>query len=80
MHKRRHVRNVIGLRVLGSYGGDARVGGFAGFGESIVARVEVFSFLGPRILAKLVRLDVGVHVPSTCSGGDPSCWEACHTV
>jgi hypothetical protein len=31
--------------VLGAYVGHTRVGSFAGFGEGIVARVEVFAFL-----------------------------------
>lgn len=39
------VRDVFGLWVLRADGGDARVGGFAGFGEGVVAGVEVFAFL-----------------------------------
>lgn len=31
--------------VLGTDGGDAAFGGFAGFGEGVVAGVEVFAFL-----------------------------------
>lgn len=41
-----HMRDVFGERVLEPDRGDAYVGGFAGFGEGVVARVEVFAFLG----------------------------------
>ena len=37
--------DVLGERVLRADGGDADVGGFAGFGEGIVAGVEVFALL-----------------------------------
>lgn len=40
-----HVRDSICGGVLGTYAGHTRVGSFAGFGEGIVARVEVFAFL-----------------------------------
>lgn len=40
------VRDVLGHGVLGADVGDANVGGFAGFAEGVVARVEVFAFLG----------------------------------
>jgi hypothetical protein len=43
--KGRHVRDGVCGWVLGANIGHARVGGFAGFGEGIVARVEVFTFL-----------------------------------
>ena len=36
---------VVGFGVLGADGGDTGVGGFAGFGESIVAGIEVLAFL-----------------------------------
>ena len=36
--------DVVGFGVLGADGGHAGVGGFAGFGEGIVAGVEVFAF------------------------------------
>lgn len=39
------MRDVGCLRVLGTDGGDARVGGFAGFGEGIITGVEIFAFL-----------------------------------
>jgi hypothetical protein len=39
------VRDVVCGGVLGAYVGHARVGSFAGFGEGVVARVEVFAFL-----------------------------------
>lgn len=42
------VRNVFGERVLGTDVGYADVGSFAGFGESIVAGVEVLAFLEAR--------------------------------
>lgn len=37
--------DVLGERVLRADGGDADVRGFAGFGKSIVAGVEVFALL-----------------------------------
>ena len=37
--------DVLGRRVLAADGGDADVGGFAGFGEGVVAGVEVFTLL-----------------------------------
>lgn len=37
--------NVFWERVLRTNGGDANVGGFASFGEGIVARVEIFALL-----------------------------------
>lgn len=37
--------NIGRLGVLSTDAGDAGVGGFAGFGQSIVAGVEVFAFL-----------------------------------
>ena len=40
-----HVRDGVCGGVLGADVGHARVGSFAGFGESVVARVEVFAFL-----------------------------------
>jgi hypothetical protein len=40
-----HVRDGVCGGVLGAYVGHARVGSFAGFGEGVVARVEVFAFL-----------------------------------
>lgn len=40
------VRDVFWQRVLGADGGDAAFGGLAGFGEGVVARVEVLAFLG----------------------------------
>jgi hypothetical protein len=40
-----HVRDVFSVRVLGADGGHACVGGFACFGEGIVAGVEVLAFL-----------------------------------
>lgn len=42
------MRDVFSLRMLGADVGDASVGGFAGFEESVVARVEVFTFLRER--------------------------------
>ena len=39
------VRDVFGERVLGADLGDADVGGFAGFGEGVVAGIEVFALL-----------------------------------
>ncbi len=39
------MRDVFCLGVFGADGGDTRVGGFAGFGEGVVARVEVFALL-----------------------------------
>lgn len=39
------MRDVLGERVLGADGGDADIGGLAGLGEGVVARVEVFAFL-----------------------------------
>lgn len=39
------VGDVFWKWVLGADGGDAAFGGFAGFGEGVVARVEVFAFL-----------------------------------
>lgn len=40
--------DVLGERVLAADGGDAALGGFAGFGESIVARIKVFTLLTHR--------------------------------
>ncbi len=40
------VGDVLWKRVLGADAGDTAFGGFAGFGEGIVARIEVFAFLG----------------------------------
>lgn len=37
--------DILGERVFRADRGDADVGGFAGFGESIVAGVEVFALL-----------------------------------
>lgn len=37
--------DVLRERVLRADGGDANVGGFAGFGKGIVAGVEVFALL-----------------------------------
>jgi hypothetical protein len=45
MGERRHMRDVVGFGVLGANGGDAGIGGFAGFGESIVTGIEVLAFL-----------------------------------
>ncbi len=42
----RQVRDVFREGVLGADGGDAAFGGFARFGEGVVARVEVFALLG----------------------------------
>lgn len=39
------VRDVLGERVLRADIGDADVGGFAGFGERVVAAVEVLALL-----------------------------------
>lgn len=39
------VGDIFSLGVLGADGGHACVGGFAGFGEGVVAGVEVFAFL-----------------------------------
>jgi hypothetical protein len=39
------VGDVLGNRVLRAHLGDTDVGGFAGFGEGIVARVEVLALL-----------------------------------
>jgi hypothetical protein len=39
------VWDVLGDGVFAADLGDAYVGGFAGFGESVVAGVEVFAFL-----------------------------------
>ena len=39
------MRDVFGKRVLRAHGGDADVGGFAGFREGVVAGVEVFALL-----------------------------------
>lgn len=36
--------DVVGFGMFGADGGHAGVGGFAGFGERIVAGVEVFTF------------------------------------
>ena len=35
--------DVVGFGVFGADGGHAGVGGFAGFGEGVVARVKVFA-------------------------------------
>jgi len=43
--KGRHVGDCVCRGMLGANIGHARVGGFAGLGESIVAGVEVFAFL-----------------------------------
>lgn len=43
----RGMRDVLGDGVLAAYLGDAGVRGFAGFGEGVVAAVEVFAFLDP---------------------------------
>ena len=43
---RREVRDVLGNRVLGAHLSDTDIGSFTGFGESIVARVEIFTLLG----------------------------------
>ena len=45
MSERGHVRDVVGFGVLGTDRGDAIVGGFAGFGHSIVAGVKVLALL-----------------------------------
>ena len=39
------MRDVVGVGVFGADGCDACVGGFAGFGEGVVAGVEVFALL-----------------------------------
>lgn len=39
------MRNVFGKGVLGADGRDAGFGGLAGFGEGVVAGIEVFAFL-----------------------------------
>jgi hypothetical protein len=43
--ERGRVRDGICGGVLGAYAGHTSVGSFAGFGEGVVARVEVFAFL-----------------------------------
>ena len=40
------MRNFFGLGMFSTDGSDTCVGGFACFGESIIARVKVFPFLG----------------------------------
>lgn len=44
-NRRGEMGNVFWEWVLGTDGGDAAFGGFAGFGEGVVAGVEVFAFL-----------------------------------
>jgi hypothetical protein len=48
------VRNLLGNGVFATDGGDTDVGGFAGFGEGVVAAVEVLALLRPP-LAKLSK-------------------------
>lgn len=42
------VRDILRQRVLGADGGDAALGGFAGFGEGVIAGVKVLAFLKTR--------------------------------
>ena len=39
------MRDVFGQRVLRADSGHADIGGFAGFAERIVTRIEIFAFL-----------------------------------
>lgn len=43
------MRDVLCIGVLSADGCDTCISGFAGFGESIVAGVEVLAFLGGRV-------------------------------
>ena len=45
------MRDIVGFRVFGADGSDTSVGGFASFGESVIAGVEVLAFLGVSVKA-----------------------------
>ena len=80
-----HVRDVVGLGVLGADGGDAGVAGFAGFGERVVAGVEVLTFLEIIGLARRYYRHGDVeglsrHIPSACFAGCLFCLAAYHRV
>ncbi len=63
------VRDVFGLGVFGADGGDAGVGGFTGFGEGVVARVEVFALL---VRGRVLVLGVG-QIVRRLEEGDKEC-------
>ncbi len=68
--------NVVGFRVFGADGSDTCVRGFTGFGESIIARVEILALLGTSQLD-----EDGLRkssLPSIYSEVDLSCSGVCH--
>lgn len=75
------MRDLVGFGVFGTDGGDASVGGFAGFGKRVVARVEIFAFLERSSVWILFSMCWNTcYGPSTYSAIDLSCLVACHRV
>lgn len=73
------MRNVFRKWMFGSNGGHAHIGGFAGFAEGIITRVEVFPFLESDISALgLTAEGARESKPLAYSGASPSCLASCH--
>jgi hypothetical protein len=73
--RRRGMWDVLGRRMLAADGGDADVRGFAGFGEGVVARVEVLPLLCKTASANRISLSDQREavVPSACYEASRSC-------